>query len=267
MKYEAERGYLIPAFNNSTTDYVQCAIVLAKSIKQWHPDAKICLLTDSASNSHPIFDFVRLLPFPSTDKEWKLDNDWQVFWASPFHETIKLEADMLVTSPIDHWWTLFRTRDVWISTGARDLYNGFAVSRRYRQTFDVNKLPDAYNAITYWRTSLLAKTFFTTVRQLFQNWDVLSPMFKFTAGEELTTDVAYAIAMVTLGEEKFTTPGVGPSIVHMKPAIIQTTGDNWESELVWEIDHGQVRINGVTQTGLLHYHGKHLAQEFDKYYG
>jgi hypothetical protein len=47
-------------------------------------------------------------------------NDAQLFRLTPFRETIKLEADMLIVSPIDHWWTQFRHRDVVISTGCRD---------------------------------------------------------------------------------------------------------------------------------------------------
>lgn len=267
MKYEADKGYLIPAFNNSTTDYVKCAIVLAKSIKHWHPDAKVCLLTEDENNTHPVFDFVKLLPYASSEDEWKLANDWQVFWASPFHETIKLEADMIVSSPIDHWWDLFRQRDVWVSLGVRDVNGQMSSSRKYRKTMDANMLPDVYNAVTYWRTSLLAKNFFTTVRRIFHEWNDIKTQLKYTHDEEITTDLAYGFAVQLLGADKFTTPGVGPSIVHMKPSINQTANDDWSKEFVWEIDRGQMRINGVTQLGLVHYHIKELATEFDKYYG
>ena len=79
-----ERGYLIPAINNATTDYVACAAVLARSIREWHPGAKICLLTDKPME-HCDFDLVTTLPHgDQATQEWKLVNDWQVFDATPF---------------------------------------------------------------------------------------------------------------------------------------------------------------------------------------
>ena len=84
-----KQGYIIPAVNSADTDYVACAITLAKSLRHWHPDVKICLLTDQTID-HPLFDYVQILPY-GDQGGWA--NDWQVFTASPFHETIKLEAE------------------------------------------------------------------------------------------------------------------------------------------------------------------------------
>ena len=109
-----ERGYLIPAIDTDSTDYLSCAVRLAKSIRQWHPGANISVLTTRRC-SDPVFDHV--IPLPHGDLGgWA--NDWQVFAASPYRQTIKLEADMLATSSIDQWWTLFEHRDVVISMGA-----------------------------------------------------------------------------------------------------------------------------------------------------
>ena len=107
------QGYLIPAINSNDIDYIACARTLAKSLRHWHPTAKICLLTDQEIVD-PLFDFVQILPY-GDQGGWA--NDWQVFSASPFHETVKLEADMIVCGPIDHWWTMFRHKDVFISHG------------------------------------------------------------------------------------------------------------------------------------------------------
>ena len=170
MKPIAEQGYLIVAINTDTTDYVSCAETLAKTIKYWHPDAEICLLTNATDASNPpLFDYVREFPFPiNLDNPWA--NDWQVFRATPFRETIKLEADMMITSAIDHWWTMLRNRDIVVSTGCRDWKDQRAVSRHYRKVFDANNLPDVYNAITYWRLSETAKEFFDTGRMIFESW-------------------------------------------------------------------------------------------------
>jgi hypothetical protein len=198
-----------------------------------------------------VFDHV--IPLPYGD-QGGFANDWQVFAASPYRQTIKLEADMLCTSPIDHWWTLFEQRDVVVSQGARTFYDQPAVSRYYRKIFDENNLPDVYNAVTYWRLSATAKEFFDLVRQIFEQWNEYKTLLKFP-DEQPTTDVVYAMAAVIVGTEKVTLPkGLGPNIVHMKRYINPIQSNNWTKELVWEND--PFRINTVAQWGLVHYHVK-----------
>jgi len=188
-------------------------------------------------------------------------NDWQVFAASPYRQTIKLEADMLITSSIEHWWMMFEHKDVVVSTGCRDYYDTPATSRFYRKVFDANNLPDVYNAITYWRLSTTAKQFFDLVRSIFDNWAEYRQLLKF--GDDVpSTDLVYAAAAQILGPELVTLPqGYAPQIVHMKRHIIGGHTDNWTRELVWEhLDPG-LRINTVTQHGAVHYHIKDWLNE------
>ena len=255
MPIQAERGYLIPAVNTASTDYVACAAVLARSLHAHHPTAQVCLLTDQPYSGTE-FDHVRLLPQGDqcADQPWRLANDWQVFGASPYRQTIKLEADMLIASSIDHWWTMLQHRDVVVSQGCRDWYDQPAVSRRYRRVFDENHLPDLYNAITYWRLSKTAQEFFGWVQRIFAQWDTYRTLLKFS-DDQPTTDVVYAMAAVIMGPELVTLPqGVGPTIVHMKRGVVPTHTNNWTQELVWEWD--PLRINTVAQWGAVHYHVK-----------
>jgi len=231
-----ERGYLIPAIGKQ---YVECAEQLRTSILAWHPDVHVTILTQEQ------------LPY-GDQGGWA--NDWQCFRASPYRQTIKLEADMIATSPIDHWWSLFEHQDVVISQGARTFYDQPAESRFYRKIFDQNNLPDVYNAITYWRISKTAQEFFQLVKNIFEHWNNYKKLLKF-AEDTPSTDVVYAMAAQIMGPEQVTLPdGFGPTIVHMKRHINPIQTDDWTQELVWESD--PVRINTVAQWGLLHYHRK-----------
>lgn len=269
MTVQFDRGYLIPAVNTDDTDYIQCARTLAKSIRYWHPDAKVCLLTDTLVDE-PIFDLIKTLPFgdKSVNKQWKLSNDWQVFWASPFRQTIKLESDMLVTSPIDHWWNMLEKKDVVVSRGCRNFLNEMSANRRYRKAFDQNQLPDVYNAITYWRLSKTAQTFFTLVRQIFENWPTYRSALTGVDTEFADTDMVYAIAARIIGEEVVTLPqSVGfPTMIHMKKYHNNCEADNWLDQLVWEFDHGNIRINTIAQEYPFHYHEKSFAKLIEPYY-
>ena len=255
MPILAERGYLIPAIDTDTVDYLSCAIQLARSIRQWHPDANISVISVKRC-SDPVFDHVIPLPYGDLGG---FANDWQVFHASPYRQTIKLEADMICAGPVDHWWTLFERRDVVVSQGARTFYDEPAESRYYRKIFDQNNLPDVYNAITYWRLSITARDFFDTVRSIFEHWADYRTLLKFP--DELpTTDVVYAMAAVIMGLENVTLPrGLGPTIVHMKRHINPIQTDNWTQELTWE--NNPLRINTVAQWGLVHYHNKEWTNE------
>jgi hypothetical protein len=246
-----EHGYVIVAINTDTVDYVNCAAQLAASLKHFHPSASVCLITDQ-THTNNIFDYVKIMPTVDRTNMWA--NDWQVFRQSPYRETIKLEADMIIASAVDHWWTLFRNRDVVVSTGCRDWQDRKSESRYYRSVFDKNHLPDVYNAITYWRLSDTAKDFFNTVKNIFLNWDQFKMLLKFPP-ETPDTDLVYAMAVQIVGPELCTLPGgAAPKIVHMKQHIAGTHTSNWTQELVWETD--PLRINTIAQWGVFHYHHK-----------
>jgi hypothetical protein len=237
----AERGYVIPAFGDV---YEKCAEQLANSIRKFHSTANITILTTD------------MLPYGDLGG---YANDWQCHWLSPYRQTIKLEADMICASSIDHWWTLFEQRDVVISQGARTFYDKPAESRYYRKIFDTNKLPDVYNAITYWRVSATATEFFKLVRRIFEHWSEYKTLLKFP-DDMPTTDVVYAMSAVIMGTERVTLPaGLGPNIVHMKRYINPIQSNDWTKELVWE--NNPLRINTIAQWGLVHYHVKEWTNE------
>jgi hypothetical protein len=268
MAIEAERGYLIVAENTATVDYVECARALARSIKLHTPQAQVCLVTSHEVNDD-VFDYVRPLPFgdQAPDSNWKLKNDWQVFYASPFRETIKIEADMIVPHSIWHWWPMLEKRDVVLCTHARNYLNTTTPVRHYRKIFDENKLPDVYNAITYWRYSLGAKQFFDTVRMLFDNWETARTALKFGDEDLGTTDVVYAVAAKMLGVENFTLPDTSyPSLIHMKGQINRLEQEDWTKELVWELDGANIRINTVDQQYPFHYNNKDFAKVLNEHY-
>ena len=142
-------------------DYVKCAKALELSINNVMPDANVTIITTN------------LLPYgdQAPDTFWKLQNDWQVYDASPYEYTIKLEADMYLPRSIEHWWDALKDRDVVISTSIRNFKQEVSEVKAYRRFITDNKLPDTYNGITYFRKSELAEKFFTIVRAVFENWD------------------------------------------------------------------------------------------------
>jgi hypothetical protein len=245
-----EQGYIIPAFNVGSVDYVDCARALAKTLLKHNPAARICLLTNEKYAAEPaLFAYTHVVDDIDTENPWA--NDWMVFRQTPFRETIKLEADMLIATPIDHWWTMFRHRDVVISTGCRNWLGKVSEARNYRHCFDQNQLPDVYNAVTYWRLSKTAQEFFDLVRDIFANWAEFKKLLKYPE-EVPSTDLVYAIAATVIGPEQVTMPFASyPHIVHMKRHHAGTDTEDWMKELTFEMD--PVRVNTVAQWGAVHY--------------
>lgn len=249
MKPLEEQGYVIVAVGQQ---YLRCAEQLAQSVRYWHPGARVCLITDHAGVTG--YDYVHLLQNVNYDNVWA--NDWQVINLTPFRETIKLEADMLITSPIAHWWPQMRLNEVCVSTGCRNWRDQVSTARHYRKVFDQNHLPDVYNAITYWRRSALAQEFFGWTRDIFQDWDQFRRLLRYS-DDVPSTDLVYAMAAQIVGPHRVTQPwSTWPSIVHMKKHVAGTVLEDWTKQLVWEhMAHG-LRINGIAQWGAVHYHIK-----------
>ena len=235
------------AYNNDTTDYIACAEVLRDSILRHMPDSNVTIITE--------------LPYGdrSPEVDWKLANDWQVYDASPYEYTIKLEADMFIPQSIDHWWDILKDRDIVVSSTIRNYKNEVSKVRTYRQFIDDNNLPDVYNAITYFKKSDNAKRFFEIVRNVFENWFDWKMILKCNNDEIATTDWAYSIACHIMGEELTTMDFDGMSMVHMKRFINNLHTDNWTNELLCEYGK-QFKIATFAQTYPVHYYNKEYSQ-------
>lgn len=263
------KGIVVLAQNTTKINYIRCAETLAKSIRKVMPNTDISLITNDIEYS-PHFNNVIKLPHGdlAPRSKWKLINDWQVYEASPYDYTIKLEADMYLPDSIDYWWDILKHRDVVVSTTIRNYKQEVNNVRYYRQLIDNNKLPDCFNAITYFKKSTLAQNFFNLVKNIFENWDSYRDILQCKKDEEATTDWVYALACHIIGPEKTTLPEFEHmSMVHMKQMINGLLTEDWTKEMVYELLPTCLRINTVAQRYPLHYHVKSFCEELDKVYG
>lgn len=251
------KGYVIMAQNTKNVNYIDCAEALSISIKKVMPDSNVTILTTD------------LLPYGdlAVDSDWKLINDWQVYEASPYEYTIKLEADMYIPCNIDYWWDVLKYKDICISTNIRDYKGNISDSRVYRKFIDNNKLPDVYNALTYFKKSQTANIFYKIVRDVFENWNMYKNSLNCNIDEIATTDWAYSIACTILGEENTTMHSFKDfSMVHMKQYIINTITEDWTNELVYEFTQ-PLKIQTFPQLYPVHYHIKDFSKKLKQAYG
>jgi hypothetical protein len=260
------RGFVILAQNAKDIDYVKCAAALAKSIKHFMPKESVTLVTMNLviSDYAQYFDHIVELPFGdlAEDSDWKLINDYQVYKASPYEYTIKLEADMVIPKDITYWWDILKERDLVVCSTIRNFKQDISNVRVYRRFIDDNNLPDCYNAITYFKKSTLAANFFNIVIDVFENWEQYRAILKCKTDEIVTTDWAYAIASHIIGKEKTLLPSfTDMSIVHMKQFINGSNTEDWTDTFVYEVFSNLIRIHTVPQMYPFHYHKKAFADK------
>lgn len=237
------------AQNTDTTDYVACAEQLKNSIHRHMPDANVTIITD--------------LPYGNLGG---FQNDWQVYEASPYDYTIKLEADMVMTKNVDYWFDVLAIQSVVVCDTIRDYKGNISPVKAYREFTQVNNLPDVYNAMTFFKKSEEARQFFLLVRDIFEHWDDYKATLVCDTDEEVSTDWVYAIACHIMGIEKTTLPYDDFSMVHMKQLINNTATEDWTQSLVYELNDS-VRVQTIPQLYPFHYHVKTFAKELEKHYG
>lgn len=257
------RGFIVLAQNTNTVDYVKCAEALALSVKNVMPNSKISLVTNNTT-SLSLWDQVIPLPYGDQDPNsiWKLENDWQIYDASPYEFTIKLEADLYIPTSIEYYWDILLPKNLVVCTTIRDFKQKIITRNPYRQLIIDNKLPNCYNAITYFKKSNLAEKFFKIIRNIFADWEEYKTILKCKPSELPTTDWVYSLACHILGVENTTLPNFTQmSMIHMKPYINNFSLDDWTKTLIYEINKSQLKINTLPQLYPFHYVKKDFANK------
>lgn len=284
-QHKEQQGFVTFAQNTAETDYLRLAYLQALNVKATQRENKYAVIVDKETAAlitdkhRRVFDYVIELPVDyskedvqrSTRPAKKFDNEWQVFWLTPFKETIKLESDLLFTRSIDHWWTAFRLKNIALSLGARTYADVAFRIGKYRELWDANDLPDVYNGLMYFRYSQESADFFSVASKVWHAWHQVEKLLnKYVEREEKpSTDVLYAITAKVMGGETCTLPSMDfINFVHMKSGA-QGWSDtrSWLDTVMNERDGDVIRINNLNQYHPVHYYEKSYAtDELIEYY-
>lgn len=254
------KGFCIVAQNNSKTDYVKQAYILACSILQFNKNQKICLITDKEidSNYKNVFQHVVLIDNDKAiEKEWKIDNRWQVYNLTPFDETIVLDADMIILEDVTHWWSWLKNKDLYFTSDVYTYRNELIDNNYYRQTFTANNLPNIYSACYYFKKNSASLEFFKLLEIVMENWKVFYNEFApIKLQNWCSIDVSIAITCKILGRKDVIDNTVPIKLVHMKPKVqgLKLTFKKWKSIFPISIDENRnLFIGNFKQQGIFHY--------------
>lgn len=256
------KGFIVVAQNSEEIDYVKQAYVLALSIKKTQPTINnISLITNDQVPEEYLEVFDKVLPIPFEDdassSQWKIENRWKVYHASPYYETIVLDSDMLILDDIEHLWEFVKDRELFFTSVVRD-FRGEKIFKdeHYRKMFNENHLPNIYTGLYYFKKCELAEIFFDTLRFITFNWQrVYFDIAPDTPQKFYSVDVSAAIAVMIMGiEDQVVNKNSCFTFTHLKPAL-----QGWEPIPAKSIDNLLIStsnglfFNNFKQSGVLHY--------------
>ena len=264
------KGYVVLAQNSKDDDYARMAYALALSIQNSQTEVKnVTLVTDIKKlpkKYKVVFDKIVDIPWldNAAKSKWKIENKWKYIHASPYDETVILDADMIFPSDVSHWWNILSQKDVWITNKPRTFRGEIITSTKYRPAFVSNELPNVYTAFMYFKKNDLAFELFTMIEIIFNNWErFFYEHMDETRPKNLSADVAYALAIKILGieDECFGLLDSIPSFVHMKSFLQNvdetTITEDWTKHFpTYYSEDGTFKIGNYAQTLPFHYHIK-----------
>ena len=265
------KGIVVLAQNNETDNYVEQSALLAMSLRH-HNDVPISLITNDQVPEEYVSLFDKIIPIPfgdsAEDSEWKVENRWKIYHASPYDETIVMDTDMLVLQNIDVWWNFLSNYEVFYTSNVLTYKGETANTSYYRKTFIDNELPNLFCGLHYFKKSDFAQQFYTWLELVVNNWETFyeQQLLASSRPTHVSMDVCTAIVTKILDCESVITNKVAkfPSFTHMKPYCQgwNTVQTSWQDQIgVYISKDGSTKLGNYAQTGILHYTEKDFVEK------
>ena len=255
-------GFCLLAQNNSEVNYIKQAYALAVSIHKFNKGQNVSLITNDEVPEEYKHVFDKIIDIPWTDQaeytDWKIENRWKVYHASPYEHTIVMDVDMLVLHDITHWWKELKKRNLFFVSNVKNYRNENVTTRYYRKTWDENNLPNLYSAFYYFKKSDEAHEFFKLLEIIMINWELFYGRFAGNYYQKwCSMDLSCSIASKILDNTlNITDSNSFITFTHMKPHC-----QNWhEVPTKWTTVLGgyftkdkTMMIGNFLQRNILHY--------------
>lgn len=253
------KGYFVFVQASKQKDYLSQAVALAKSIQIHNSINKVSIMTNCVMTDEQKECFDRIYNIPGQDEaekqDWKIQNRHKIYTTSPYDETIVLDSDMLCLDNIDYWWSILQHTDLYFTNSVRNFIGEQVTNNFYRKTFVKNNLPNIYCGMFYFKKTIFNTKFFALLTHVMQNYDEFARQHcREHIQKWCSLDVATAITCKILSY-KNTIYNKNLTFTHMKSKLQNWNVDeNWMKEIPIAYDDNlNIKINSVSQNGLLHY--------------
>jgi len=265
------KGFLVLAQNTQNANYIKQAYALALSIKYSQHEIKdISLITNDVVPVEYLHAFDKIIPIPflddAKDSEWKVENRWKFFHASPYDETIILDTDMLMVEDISSWWNYCSKYDIKFCSRIKNYKLDVVKDEVHRKAFIANDLPNVYFALHYFKKSDVAYNFYKVLEFVVNNWEFCWGKFAPKEYQNwVSMDLAAAITIEMMGLHQEAYDAVSPlEFIHMKVPLQgwKKLSKSWQDNVPWVLNsRGDLVVGSIKQSRLFHYVEKDFASD------
>jgi hypothetical protein len=270
MEVQVSKGFVVLAQNNKNVDYVKQAYALALSIKATQQNvANISLVTNNRVPKEYKSVFDKIIPIPYNDDakktQWKIENRWKLYHASPYYETIVLDADMLLLEDIGLWWDYCSNFDMRFCSKITNYKLEQVIDTVHRKTFIANSLPNVYHALHYFKKSETVSEFYKILEFVVNNWASCFGKIAPDAYQNwLSMDLACAVAIEIAGLQDIIDSNSPLQFTHMKSPIQGWTvnSESWQDMVPHYLTSaGNLMVGNIAQGKLFHYVEKNFITD------
>lgn len=256
------KGFLVLAQNTDDVDYIQQAYALALSIKLFQNDVdKLSLITNDEVPEEYKRAFDQIIPIPYFNKDinslFKTEHRYQMYYATPYDETIVLDTDMLLLDDISLWWDYCSNYDIKFCNRIKNYKLETVVDTVHRKAFISNNLSSPYFALHYFKKSDYAKEFYKVLEFVCNNWQWCWSKFAPENYQSWSSmDLAVAITIEILGAHEQVLDVLNPmEFIHMKPLLQgwNSTPETWQDSVTYNFTGDSLTVSNIRQYKLFHY--------------
>jgi len=261
MEVAVSKGFVVVA-QNTDIDYVQQAYALALSIKMSQLEvSNISVITNDIVPDEYQSVFDKIIPIPwnddATKSQWKIENRWKLYHASPYYETIVLDADMLLLEDVGLWWEYCSNFDIRFCSKITNYKLENIIDTIHRKTFVANSLPNVYHALHYFKKTKDVEDFYKVLEFVVNNWEFCYSKFAPSEYQNwLSMDLACAIAIEIAGIQNIIDVNSPMQFTHMKSPIQgwSINPERWQDMVPHYLTStGKLVVGNISQDKLFHY--------------
>jgi len=241
------RGYLIYAIDEQ---YISMANILKKSI-EYHTKDDVTIISDN----FPYEDITKKSEWHKNTFTSNLLNMWQIYWMSPYDETIVLDADMLFLNDYSYWWNYLSKFDMLFPNTIINYKQETIKHEQYDRILAEHKIRPAYEKMFYFKKGQFAQEFFTILEQVLKNYRSISvEIFPNSRPTLLRTSHVFPACIKMLGiEDVIYDKNNVFKYIDMNLSCLNTNVIKWDEDLEHWGDYKEFYIENFKQYYPLHY--------------
>ena len=243
------RGYLIYAIDEP---YISMANTLKKSI-EYHTKDDVTIISDN----FPYEDITKKSEWHKNTFTSNLLNMWQIYWMSPYDETIVLDADMLFLNDCSYWWGYLSRFDMLFPNIIINYKQEIIKHEQYDKILIEHNIRPSYEKMFYFKKSQFAQEFFIMLGEVIINYNKFSfDYFPDYKPQNCITSYIFPICIKMLGiEDVVYDKNDIFKYIDMKLTCLNTNINSpiWDKELDYWGDYKEFYIENFKQYYPLHY--------------